>query len=294
MHGVFDRFRRRAFELVPANVDPRWQEDAHWRQWPSPTNFVVGESYYKEALLRLCGPPREYGYLIPLALDIVRDPQNPYDGNALRVEVDGRQVGHIARQLAAQLAPPLDSYGCQSFRVCGILRGGSTSAPHLGVHVWLDRRLTPGPEIIQRDDDARVPWPPYDDEGTETPIDSGRSAHLAHASGPDPGYVRDRHFTEYVDRVKELRRSNHDGEAETLLLELIDATEAEAAAEGAGVAPWYYGQLAVLYSKHHDFDAEIVVLERFAAQPHSPGAASSRLLERLEKKRAKQEARRRA
>jgi hypothetical protein len=42
-----------------------------------------------------------------------------------------------------------------------------------------------------------------------------------------------------VKDVKALRRAGHENEAEALLLRLIDAAEAEAAAERWGVAPWY-------------------------------------------------------
>jgi hypothetical protein len=103
----------------------------------------------------------------------------------------------------------------------------------------------------------------------------------------EAGLVRGRHYTEYVEEVKTLRRSGRTPQAEQLLLELIDATEAEAAAqgEGWGVAPWYYEQLAILYSKRGNAEAEIVLLERFARQPHAPGAATPALLRRLAKKK---------
>jgi hypothetical protein len=101
-----------------------------------------------------------------------------------------------------------------------------------------------------------------------------------------PGYVRGRHFTEYVEEVKRLKRSGLDREAEDLLLELVSATEAEAESEAWGVAPWYYEQLAVVYRKRGDVDQEVSILERFAAQPHAPGVMPPRLLERLRKARS--------
>jgi hypothetical protein len=66
---------------------------------------------------------------------------------------------------------------------------------------------------------------------------------------------------------------------------LIEATEAEARAKDWGVAPWYYEQLAILYSKRHERDREIAILERFASVPHAPGSSVSKLLTRLSKKR---------
>lgn len=114
---------------------------------------------------------------------------------------------------------------------------------------------------------------------------------FSRSANSKPGYVRGRHFTEYVPKVKELRRDGRISEAEGLLAELIDATEAEARAENCGVAPWYYQQLAVSYAKRGEYDLEIEVLERYAAQPHAPGVMPGRLLQRLAKKRATRERR---
>ena len=44
-------------------------------------------------------------------INIVREPHNPYDGNAIRVDnLQGEKVGHIKRELAAILAPFMDKY----------------------------------------------------------------------------------------------------------------------------------------------------------------------------------------
>ncbi|KAI9849243.1 MAG: hypothetical protein M1837_004702 [Sclerophora amabilis] len=50
-----------------------------------------------------------------------REPSNPYDGNAVRIDnVRGDQVGHIPRQMASKLAPYMDS---QALLVEGTLTG---------------------------------------------------------------------------------------------------------------------------------------------------------------------------
>jgi len=291
--GILDRFRTTPAELAPSNVDVSWIDIEEWRGWDAPGNFISGESHYKDALTALAGPPRDEGYLIPVKVAIIREPTNTYDSNAFRAEVDGRHIGYLARHIAAQLSGPLDAVGCGRFEVCGILRGGSEDAPNIGVHVWLGRRLSPGPEIMQRDEGGLVSWPPYDDEGKETASSSGRRRASPGVStdpsnrstGTGPGYLRGNHYTEYTNQVKELRRSGLTDEAEQLLLELIAATEAEAEAKDWGVAPWYYEQLAILYSKRHEKDREIAILERFARAPHAPGASVSKLLTRLSKKR---------
>jgi DNA polymerase III subunit epsilon len=92
---------------------------------------------------------------------------------------------------------------------------------------------------------------------------------------------------EYLEDVKELRRSGHEHKAESLLLELVEATEAEANSEGLGVAPGYYEQLAIFYRGRGDRVSEVAILERFAQQKHAPGVMPPRLLERLEKARTR-------
>ena len=97
------------------------------------------------------------------------------------------------------------------------------------------------------------------------------------------GYVDGRHFTEYVDTVKDLKRRGLLDQAAALLMRLIEATEAEDRSQRMGVAPWYYEQLAVIYHKQKRTDDEIGVLERFAKQRHAPGMGPAKLLSRLDK-----------
>jgi hypothetical protein len=101
------------------------------------------------------------------------------------------------------------------------------------------------------------------------------------------GFVRGRHYTEYVEDVKALRRSGREVEAERLLLELVDATEAEARAEKWGVAPWYYEQLAISYRKQGNPHGEVDILERYARQTSAPGSMPPELITRLEKAKAR-------
>jgi hypothetical protein len=100
-----------------------------------------------------------------------------------------------------------------------------------------------------------------------------------------PGYHKGRHFTTYVTDVRNLKKSGKLKEAETLLLELVDATEAQSAVEGLGVAPWYYEELANIYRKQREYAKEVAVLDKFAIRKHAPGVTPPKLRERLEKAR---------
>ncbi len=99
------------------------------------------------------------------------------------------------------------------------------------------------------------------------------------------GSVDGEHYTDHVERVKQLKRDGRYDEAIELLTKLVDATESESrtAGHGWGVAPWYYEQLAIIYRQQKRLDDEIAILERYTAQPKAPGVGPSKLAERLEK-----------
>jgi len=102
-----------------------------------------------------------------------------------------------------------------------------------------------------------------------------------------PGYYKGRHYTEYVEDVEQLKRRGKLEEAASLLIKLVEATESESRAEGIGVAPWYYEQLAIIHSAAKDYVSEVAILERFARQKHAPGRMPDKLLQRLDKAKAR-------
>lgn len=108
----------------------------------------------------------------------------------------------------------------------------------------------------------------------------GKKYDVRQATRPTGG-----HYTNSVDRVKQLIQAERFDEAVQLLLKAVSATEREAAKEKTGVAPWYYEKLAMIYRKQGRPDAEVAILERFEQQPKSPGVGPAKLAERLVKAR---------
>lgn len=102
------------------------------------------------------------------------------------------------------------------------------------------------------------------------------------------GYVDGKHFVEYVEPVKNLKRKGELDEAEVLLLKLVDATEAESKRAGRGVAPWYYQQLAIIYHRQGQPEKELAILKRYDRQEKSPGVKPAVLAKRLLKLEASQ------
>ena len=101
------------------------------------------------------------------------------------------------------------------------------------------------------------------------------------------GDVWGRHYTEWVETVKALKRENRLDEAEALLLECCVATELEAVQNRWPTpAPWYYSQLATIYRKRKDREDELAILRRYVREAGRANAAAStrgsRLLKRLD------------
>lgn len=101
------------------------------------------------------------------------------------------------------------------------------------------------------------------------------------------GMCDGRHYTAFVGEVKTLKREGRLDQAEALLLRLLGAVEEESRADGVGVAPWYYEQLAIIYARRGEVGSEIEVLARFARQRHARGVKTEKLLSRLSRLHAR-------
>lgn len=99
------------------------------------------------------------------------------------------------------------------------------------------------------------------------------------------GSVDGHHYTDSVEKVKQLKREGKNHDAINILIEAVNSTEKESefAGEGWGVAPWYYEQLAIIYRKEKKYQKEVEILERYSAQPKAPGVGPQKLAERLVK-----------
>lgn len=67
---------------------------------PRAARTVRGESHYQDALSDLCGGKIEGGHKFACEADLVPEPDNPHDPNAVAVFIQGRKVGYLPRQSA--------------------------------------------------------------------------------------------------------------------------------------------------------------------------------------------------
>lgn len=122
---------------------------------------VVGESYYQDALVGIAGPHTEDGRRVKVGAMLYLEPNNPHDGNAIRVEINGATVGHVSRELAPELRRELAKYGARSGHRVGvdaIIVGGRIGESY---GVWLDVPMDD--EYDEEDDD--------DDDGIEIKVE---------------------------------------------------------------------------------------------------------------------------
>lgn len=96
---------------------------------------VVGVTFvdgYPKSLISLASK-------VPVSAVIKRNPNNRYDSNACEVWVEGKMIGHLAKDVAAELAPQLDS-GVEyemTIRSIGFANGDMTKP---GASYWIKKK----------------------------------------------------------------------------------------------------------------------------------------------------------
>jgi single-stranded-DNA-specific exonuclease len=86
------------------------------------------------------------GLSVDAALELVRQPENEHDANAIAVRYGTLHLGYINRGIAAHLGPAIDGGARYRARVASITGGGSK---HLGVNILVERDTVA--TIAQRD-----------------------------------------------------------------------------------------------------------------------------------------------
>jgi hypothetical protein len=83
-------------------------------KWPGKGNFdfaIVGESHYQDALKRLAGNHGDRSPDIEATASLIPESSNPYDKNAIRVELNGATVGYFSREDAPRFRRRLGGKG---------------------------------------------------------------------------------------------------------------------------------------------------------------------------------------
>jgi|GEM_PF-4009348 len=132
--------------------------------------------------------------------------------------------------------------------------------------------------------------PIFDDDWFEAVESELQARSEKDAEAEAAAVVRGKHYTEWVERIRSLKRSGDVDGALRLALECVDATEREARVQQMSPAPWYTETVAVIYRQRGQFDDEVAVIERYlaarvSAESANPGARNAKLVERLARAR---------
>ena len=135
---------------------------------------VKGESHHQAELERIAGPKGQVGKQELVGVTLRCEPENQYDANAIRVEVMGQLVAHVAREIAVVLSGPILRKCGGALEARGLVVGGWKAPDRdqlgqfvekdegsFGIRVWITTRDTDRLEVYPDDVDPslRPPWP---------------------------------------------------------------------------------------------------------------------------------------
>ena len=81
---------------------------------PGPGTYsveIVGESHYQEAIEAICGRRTEESADLIVQAVLVHEDENPYDSQAIRVDIQGHTVGYLSRENARKYRRELSQAG---------------------------------------------------------------------------------------------------------------------------------------------------------------------------------------
>ena len=81
---------------------------------PGPGEYnlkVVGTSKYQPALDAICGGKTDEGQELKVRAVLIHEDENPYDKNAIRVDIEGRTIGYLSRGDARSYRKQLSELG---------------------------------------------------------------------------------------------------------------------------------------------------------------------------------------
>lgn len=107
---------------------------------------VVGESNYQPAIRKACGWTPGTDTRFECFAEVVPEPTNRYDPNAIRIDIDGACVGYLSRADALQLGPAireaLADHGSQLVRAVIAGRAdGETDNLGVFLHMTIGRQI---------------------------------------------------------------------------------------------------------------------------------------------------------
>lgn len=234
---------------------------------------VTGESYRRAALARLFNTlGRPAGGVTMQQAQLVLEPKNPHDPNAVKVMVLGEHVGYIPAEMSASItkecrALPRGSAGTVLARVWasnddGTWRGRVTLS--FGGTTEDERDFAAEKRELAQRDAARSA------EKARKLADRQRK-EAEKAARQRAGSVRGEYWQNLKPAIAELKRQGRLDEALAELQACVDAAEREAVAVSDKPHPWPTEQCAAVLRRMKNHQAELQVLERYVALTGADG-----------------------
>jgi len=132
--------KKRRTALVPAAAVPSGRHIVGLGGFP---RSIVGESFCQEALAKLCGGHNREGHELEVFAALIPEPGNPYDPNAVQVQIAGMAVGYLSKDDAPRYLAALMEAGLSGqavavqARIVGGWRTNQHDAGHFGVKLAL-------------------------------------------------------------------------------------------------------------------------------------------------------------
>ncbi|MDF1478246.1 HIRAN domain-containing protein [Leifsonia sp. H3M29-4] len=234
--------------------------------WPDVE--VEGEAYRRAEVSRLFkGIGRPEGGVTMQQAQLVPEPSNRYDRNAVKVIIRGEHVGYVPADLSARVASECKRLGRGSVavvpaRVWARVDGGT----------WRARVTLSFTGASEDEQDYAEQRRGIEERDAQKAAALAQKAaerearESAKAARRETGTVRDMYWTTWKPSIAELKRQQRLEEARAFLIECRAAASRESALTGEVPDPWPTEQLAAVIRRLGDRDGELATLEEYAVE----------------------------
>lgn len=228
---------------------------------------VSGESYYRDSVGKIFrGLERTEGGVTMQTAHLAHEPNNKYDRNAVRVVVQGHQVGHVPQESSAAIA-----------RLCGAVGRGNVAT--VSARIWArndggtwrsrvtlmfsgDSEAEKDYAAERREADAYTAQREAERARKETEKAEREALKEARRVA---GAIDGQYWPLLKPSIAELKRQKRFDEARDLLAKCIDAAEREGSVTGEVPDPWPTEQISVVLRRLREDSNELAYLERYIA-----------------------------
>ncbi|MFF1877499.1 HIRAN domain-containing protein [Leifsonia sp. NPDC058230] len=229
---------------------------------------VEGEAYRRAEVSRLfLGIGRAEGGVTMQQAQLVPEPTNQYDRNAVKVVIRGEHVGYVPADFSARVASACKrltrgSVAVVPARVWARVDGGT----------WRARVTLAFTGTSEDEQDYAAQRVEMEERDAQRAADIAQKAAVretresAKLARRGAGTVRGEYWTTWKPSIAELKRQQRLEEARSFLAECREAAARESAVTGEVADPWPTEQLAAVVRRLGDRVGELAILEEYIVE----------------------------